>query len=205
MKKKSVLLVFLLLIGCASIFGDIRAPEPKPTPKPPLPKTIDSTLTIKLDENAKDAKLVIPKSQLKQLRAQIDDLDNENDQNASLETGKSGLNSTQTVVSGFFMSLALVFGGVWFARSKAAKNTKIVSGILILLLGGLGATLTFGNAGPPSELRAITSKLFDSKRFGYWNQAYGKIKLEVSPAASQIELIVPKIKEEGKDDMKSDE
>lgn len=193
MKKLLSLSVFVLLFSTA-IFADVRVDTPSPTPKPKANKSIDTELTIKLQRDAKEARLIIPKNQLKQLRAQIDDLDDSSDTMASASFTK-----TQTIISGLFLSLAFVFGGVWFVRSrkidtKASKTLVIGS---VLFLSGAVATIAFANAGPPAEARSITSKMF-SKAFDYYKFGYGKIKLEVSSEARNPELIVPDVPEEKK-------
>ena len=192
--KKALFLFALTVIFSSFALADIRLPD---TPMPKPPKSIDSAMTIRFDKKAKDATLVIPKAQLKQLRAELEQLDNQQDNNASATTGFS---RTQTIVSGLFMSLAMVFGGVWLTRSRKI-NTKVgktlVAGTVLFCVGSL-ATIAFGNAGPPAELRQITSKLFDKKVFTYWNSAYGKIKIQVSENANSVELIVPEVKQDAK-------
>ena len=193
MKKILSLSVFLILFSIVAL-ADIRLPE---TPKPDSKKSIDSFLSIKFDKNTKEAKLIIPKSQLKQLRAELEQLDNEQDTNAN---AKTGFTRAQTIIGGLFMSLAILSGGVWLTRTKkldpkTGKNLVIGA---ILFLSGAVATIVYANAGPPPELRQITSKLFDKKVFGYWNSAGGKIKIQVSDTAQNPELIVPDVTDEKK-------
>ena len=114
--KKALFLFALTVIFSSFALADIRLPD-TPTPKPP--KSIDSTMTIRFDKKAKDATLVIPKAQLKQLRAELEQLDNETN-----TASNAGFTRTQTIVSGLFMSLAMVFGGVWLTRSRKI-NTKV--------------------------------------------------------------------------------
>ena len=154
-------------------------------------------MTIRFDKNAKDATLIIPKDQLKQLRAELEQLDNGQDTNASATTSFS---RTQTIIGGMFMSLAMLFGGVWFTRSRKinTKAGKILVGGAVLFCVGSLATIAFGNAGPPSELRQITSKLFDKKVFTYWNSASGKIKIQVTEDNYGVTLIVPEAKDTDK-------
>lgn len=192
MRKILSLCVFVALFSIA-IFAN--EPPPRPTPKPDSKKSIETNLNIKIDKNAKEAKLIIPKSQLKQLRAELEELDNESDTNTS-----AGFSKTQTVISGIFLSLAFVFGGIWVTRSrkidtKAGKT--LVAGTVLFCVGSL-ATIAFGNAGPPPELRQITGKLFDKKVFDGWGSAFGKIKLETSDKATFVELIVPGVPDEKK-------
>ena len=91
-----------------------------------------------------------------------------------------------------FLSLAMVFGGIWFVRNgKSATKTGKTLVIFAFIAGvGSAATLVFANAGPPPASRSITSALFDKKAFVYVNSASGKIKLEVSDQSS-VELRVP--------------
>ena len=191
---KKILFLLVLTFFCSTFaLADIRLPD-TPTPKPK--KSVDSTMTIRFDKNAKDAVLIIPKSQVKQLRAELEQLDNQQDTNASATTGFS---RTQTIVGGMFMSLGLLFGGVWFIRSRKinTKAGKILVGGAVLFCVGSLATIAFGNAGPPYELRQITSKLFDKKVFNGWNSASGKIRLQTATDDTvNIEFIVPYIKED---------
>ena len=141
--------------------------------------------------------MIIPKSQIKQLRAELEQLDNEPDNTAAATTGFS---RTQTVVGGLCMSLAFLFGGVWLTRSRkidTKSGKSLVAGAVLFCVGSL-SIIAFGNAGPPPELRQITSKLFDKKVFGYWNSAGGKIKVQVSDTAQYPELIVPAVTDENK-------
>lgn len=188
MKKIFSLCVLLGMFSIAA-FADVRLPDtPKPTPSPKQKKTIESNMTIRLDKKASEARLIIPKSQIKELRAVLEDLDD--------DTGNTAMNitRTQTIVSGLFLSLAMVFGGVWFARVRRTdgKINKTIAAAIMLFLVGSAATVAFANMGPPTELRSISGKLFNKQIFGGWNSASGKIKIEVSEnEGSMIELVVP--------------
>lgn len=191
MKKFIYSIVFILLLSF-SAFADIRFPDtPKPTATPKQEKSIDSNMIIRLDSNATDATLIIPKSQIQQLRAQLDQLD---DTNQPLLT----FSRTQTIVSGLFLSLAIVFGGVWFSKRGKANKTLIAGAVLLLL--GSAATIVFANVGPPTDLRSISGKLFDKNVFGSWNRASGNIKIKVTDSGSSLELIVPNKQETKKTD-----
>jgi hypothetical protein len=187
MKKIFGLFALVTMFSIAA-FADVRLPDtPKPTPEPKQKKTIDANMTIRLDKNATEARLIIPKSQIKQLRAELEDLDN--------ESGNTAMNitKTQTIVSGLFLSLAIVFGGVWFSRSRKTDgkiNKTIASGVVVLLVGS-AATIAFANMGPPPQLRTISSKLFNKQIFSGWNSANGKVKIEVSDSDGNVELVVP--------------
>lgn len=187
--KRFVSLTALMLLFSIAGFADIARPGNQST-RVPKPKTsIDATMMIQLKSDAKEARLVIPKSQLKQLRAELDQLDG--DSNTAAATA-SGITRTQTIVSGFFLSLAMVFGGMWFVRS--GKNaTKAVKTLAILtIVAGIGsaATFVFANAGPPPEARSITGKMF-SPVVHMYKFGSGRVKLETSEDGDTIQLIVP--------------
>jgi hypothetical protein len=180
--------IALIAIFALVAFADVRLPD---TPKPKQSKSIDTQLHISIDRNAKEARLRIPKSQIKQLRAELEQLD-DTDATASL-----GFSRTQTIVSGLFLSLAFVFGGVWLARSRSSKGETKTSKALVvgagLFLTGAMTTIAFANAGPPPEARSITGKIFSNSVHVY-KRASGKIKLETTDETDGIELIVPDVK-----------
>lgn len=191
--NKLISLAAILIVCSTAAFADI-APAPGKSPnrvKKPEPG-VPATLSIRLDRDAKEAILVIPKAQIKQLRAELEML--EGDDNTAAVASAVSLSRTQTIVSGIFLSLAVVFGGMLFMRSgKTGAGTKAL--IALAVIGGIGsaATFVFANAGPPAEARSITSKLFDQKVFFPHRFASGEIKIETSSNTNGnvIELIVP--------------
>lgn len=191
--KRLILLTAILLAVSTASFADI-APAPGKSPnrvKKPDPG-IASTLVIKLDQNEKVARLEIPKSQLKQLRAELEELDRDTDTAAGVAEGP--ITRTQTIVSGAFLSLAFVFGGIWFVRSgRSPSRSKTL--VLIAAAAGIGSAVTFvyANVGPPPEAREITSKLFDQKVFFPYKQASGAIRLATKENGNYVELIVPDV------------
>lgn len=188
MKRISMLIALTICVS-VSAFADIARPEKGPVKAKPA-ASIDGTLYIKLDREAKEAKLIIPKSQVKQLRAELERIDNGGDVAAAASTG--GFSRTQTIVSGMFLSLAIAFGGMLFLRSKpsTAATRSIVIGAVVVFVGVAG-TFVYANVGPPPAARSITSKLFDEKVFIPYRFASGKIKIETSEDSNRVELIVP--------------
>ena len=195
MKKLLFVPVFVMLFSFIAMADIPRPSTPKPTPQPKQKKSIDTSLIIRLDRDAKEAKLIIPKSQIKQLRAELDELDGGADNTAAAR----GFTGTQTIVSGMFLTLAFVFGGVWLARSgrMATKNGRALGIGAFLLLGGAFATVVFANIGPPLVARSITGKMFAPAVHTY-KQASGDIKLETSDEGDNVQLIVPDPKEDPK-------
>jgi hypothetical protein len=189
--KKILFLTTLIFLFSIVSQADIARPEPKATPKPKSTKSIDTTLTIHLDSDAKEARLVIPKSEIKQLRAELEQMDDDSDNTAAVI---GGFSRTQTIVSGMFLSLAFVFSGVWFVRSGKSATKKGKALVILAIIAGIGsaATFVYANAGPPAEARSITGKMF-SQSVHMYNYGSGRIKLETkSDSDGQgVELIVP--------------
>lgn len=181
--KKFLFLLAIFALFANNALADIPRPEPTKT-KPA--KAIDSRITIRIDQNAKEAKLIIPKNQLKQLRAELEQLDD--DSTAAL----INFTRAQTIASGLFLSLAFIFGGFWFARNKKTElkaNRTMAIGAILFSTCAL-ATIAYANVGPPPETRIISSKIF-SPLIQNYKYATGKIKLETSETANNVELIVP--------------
>lgn len=191
--KRSICLTVMIILGAMAAFADIPRPQPEKTPKPNTKKSIDTMMTIRLVEDAKEAKLIIPKSQVKALRAALDDMDSDSDSTAAV----SSFSRTQTIVSGSFLSLALVFGGMWFVRSGKAASKGGKSLVILAVVTGIvsAATLVYANAGPPLEARSITGKMF-SQSLHIYNFGSGHVKLETSDdQQGGVVLIVPNPKD----------
>jgi len=187
-KLLSIATVALLLSTVA--FADIAKPGKSPVSngKP----SIETTLDIRLDSEAKEARLIIPRSQIRQLRAELGSLDDGSD-NMAAAVATSGSSRIQTIMSGLFLSLAFVFGGIWFVRSgrAASKAGKGAVAIVVISFVATTATFVFANAGPPSEARSITGKMF-APAVHMYGFGWGKVKLEVSDDdKSSVRLIVP--------------
>ncbi len=195
--KRLLCLTAILLVAACAAFADIAKPIPVKTPEP-APQN-EATLLIRLDENETQARLLIPKDQIKQLRAALDEIDDQTDAAAAV-TKPGAFSRTQTAVSGIFLSLALVVGGVWFVRSgKSATKTGKVLVIFAVMAGAASAaTFVYANAGPPAILRQISSPLFNYKTFGYWKRASGRIKVEATDNPA-FELRVPVTDDWGKE------
>jgi len=187
---KHIVFAFMLSAALATAaFADIAKPQ-KPTK---AKASIDTLLHISLKSDAKEARLIIPKSQLAELRAQLDQMGGADDTAAAVVSGTGMGNRLPTIVGGLFLSLAIVFGGIWFARSgKLSLRTNSAIVVLIIFTAiGSAATFVYGNAGPPPEARSITGKMF-TQAVHLYGFGSGQIKLETSDDPDQpLELIVP--------------
>ncbi len=184
--KSMILLVVILILGTTAAFADI-APAPGKSPnrvkKPPV---VSTNLDITLDSKATDARLIIPALQLKQLRAELDLLDG-GETNTAAVSSDSSFTRTQTIVSGIFLSLAFVFGGICFVRSS--RNGRTVGAVIAAAALGSAATVIYANVGPPPDARAISGKMFSQAVHNY-GFGTGRIKLETGEG-DRIRLIVP--------------
>ena len=189
MLRRTILAAALLLLATAA-YADIPRPDRTPT-KANKTAAVDTYLSIQLDRDAKEARLIIPRSQLKALRAELDALDTGPNVTAGVISADS-TSRLQMIVSGVLLSLAVAFGGIWFARQEksSAKVSRSAAAAMVIFAGGALATIVYGNAGPPAEAREITGKMF-SPALHVYKFGGGKIKLEVSDTETQPKLIVP--------------
>ena len=193
--KRTALALILICALSALAFADIA----KPAKTPKQTASIDSILRINLKSDAKEAKLIIPKDQLMQLRAQLDQIGDGNDTTAAITAGGEGTR-IPTIVGGLFLSLAIVFGGIWFARSgrNSPKTSQALVLFTVLAAAGSAATFVYGNAGPPPEARSITGKMF-APGVHIYGFGYGNIKVETTSGdENAIVLVVPDPKDDSK-------
>lgn len=192
--KKILFLSILITMFSIAVFADIRLPDNiKPTPETksnPNKKEKNILLMIRVNPNVNEPTLRIPRSAVKDLRAQLDEIEG-NDANYA-----SGFNisRTQTLMSGLFLSAAFIFGGVWALRGKSlGKNQKIVSGLLIFTFLGASAFTVFANVAPP-PLQGLNGSLFSDKMKNSWRGAVGNVKVEIDEKSSSktVELVIPR-------------
>ena len=183
--KRIAFTAMLLGVFAVAAMADIARPDNKPKKQ----TSVDTTLRIKLDRDAKEARLIVPKSQLKALRAAIDEADG----GPAEVAGVTAVSRAQTIAGGLFLSLAFVFGGVWLIRARGTRGEsgKVAIGLAAVALLCSGTMLVWANMGPPAEARSITGKMF-SQAVHIYKFGYGKVKLETTDESSdQILLIVP--------------
>ncbi len=193
MKRTVVLCAAVLLLAGSAVysFGDIA--RPKDTPTPTKGKTVLFTsLTVKPDSNASEARLQISQSTLQSIVHEAGNLSS----NESM-TERLMHSSARTMMAGLFMFLAVSFAGVWFARSGQRRNHKtIAAALLIAMVFSLATVMVRANAGPPGYLRwqGLPQNLKAGKVTG------GGVSIEIVPGDdSTINLIVPIRKVEKQD------
>jgi hypothetical protein len=182
MRRTALTLLFILALSTISL-ADIA--KPTKTPKPTA--SITTNMMIHLRHDAKEARLIIPKTQIQQLRAQLDGLDT----GADSAMTASSFARTQTIIGGLFLSLAIVFGGIWFARSGKAGTLSGKTLVILTVFAAMASTASFvyANAGPPPEARSISGKMF-VQGVHIYGFGSGTVKLEAGDEEF-IDLIVP--------------
>jgi hypothetical protein len=184
-----LVLAALLLATAVNAFADVRVPDKD---KNKSPKVSPFTAQMMIDPNTKsgEARLLIPRSVLEQMRAGLDGDGSRSSALAFFNTG-----GAQTIVAGLFLSLALAFGGLWLMRSRGQRRLGPAAlCVAALALCGVAATAVYANAGPPPVARSLTSKILiqDAK----WYGVYGQVKVEVVDDDNQITLVLPRPKDD---------
>ena len=203
---KKIALIFVLALCLTNLArADIRLPDtPKPTPtaKPkPAAKEVRVPFNLRVQYNYTEPVLQIPRQSIKSLRAQLDALDG-GETNGATIAGTSAWSSTQTLMSGLFLSLAMIFGGVWFVRGKNfGKIQKTAASALVCLFVGAGAFAVFANVAPP-PITVLDGNLFSGQMRGSYRGAVGTVKIELADKDDdRITLIIP----HGQDEKNNDE
>lgn len=172
------------------MFADIARPGKPSNPVPKPGSNTSAGMKIHLDSNINAPTLRIPKSTLKYLRAQNENGESDQDNTAAV-TAPGGFSRLQTMVSGMFLSLALVFGGMWFVRSGKAASKEGKGLVILAVLAGIGSAATFVYADlAPPPTTDITSRIFDKNALGRSGASSWNIRVE-SSNGEDIELYVP--------------
>ena len=193
--KRILCLVILLLVATVAMFADIARPgkQTKPVAKPGLKVFSNSTsdMTIRFDSNIERPTLRIPKTTMNQMRAQNESGESDQDNTAAV-TAPGGFSRTQTFVSGVFLSLAIVFGGMWFVRSGKAASKEGKALVLLAVMAGLGsaATFVYADIAPPQMENNITSRIFNQDSMWRGEATSWNVRIE-STNGDKIELYVP--------------
>ena len=200
MKHRSRLIALAALaLFAAAIPASANIAPPSLPAKPPRQTTgAPIRMQLRPDADAKEAKLIIPRKVLQQLRAELDGgAEDPQAAAAAVASGGSNLSSTQTAVAGIFLSLSLVLGGVWLAGARAPgrRVSRVASALAFAALGGAAASgvAVYANAGPPPAGRSLTSKIL-APDLSYWG-ASGVVKIEIANDESLIMLVLPKGKD----------
>ena len=135
-------------------------------------------------------------SQLQDLRAALDGIDNNRTFAASISRS-----SPRTIISGLLLFVSISFAGVWLARSARRSvppnrfKKAIVIGLMFVATLGVATIITRGNAGPPGyyRWRNLPKSLSEGK------STVGGLDVEIvsDEQIRSMRLIIPLRKEGG--------
>lgn len=189
---KSFAVVALVAAAASPVFANIAPAQPGVSGADKTRKSVPARMQLRPDAEAKEAKLIIPRAVLQQLRAEIDG--GESDAAGATSPGGFNLTPTQTAFAGLCLSLSLVFGGVWFVNSRAAGRRTARAAAALAVVALVGA-VAYANAGPPAYARTLTSKILLPETT-YYGGPHGNVKVEITDERSDyIELRLPEWKE----------
>lgn len=179
-----LLLTFILIFSAATvILADISVPNTKkPTPSPTATAVATSKGMMQISVGDVDEPtLIIPQAYAKDFKASLENTEN----NSSVS--QNNFAGTSTVVSGIYLSLAFVFGGVFLFKNKSPK-----AAVSLILLGicATSATIIYANVAPPQKV-AFDGSFFSEKVQKQYRGVVGPIKVEVSASSAYFRLIVP--------------
>lgn len=156
--------VAVLFLACAF------APFAKADVPPPLPKEPTYPLVIEGHPKMAEAKLIIPRKMLGEMKGALD--------REGTDQYGSALSPMHTVIAGAALAMALAFGGLWLVRKGAGGTRSLALLIGAVAFLGIGA-LAFADRRPAP--RPETSR---------WD----KVIIEVTDKGDEVKLIVNKAK-----------
>jgi hypothetical protein len=146
-------------------------------------------MLIESRTDATEARLQIPQSLLRELRAEIE----ADSATATAAASADSLRRTQTIIAGVFLSLSLAFAGVFVARTRTRASKQIAVGVLVVF--AVAGALTFkalANARPPEPRIVDAGSLPRATTLG--EELNGVVRMEIVPDGRVIKLIVPAAK-----------
>ena len=178
--KKLFCLITLLTLFSISVFADIAPRKPQPTPTP-TPAKKNAAMSIFLSDQVSAPTLVIKKDFLRELSG--------TSENTSVPAAVA---STQNIVGGAFLSLAVIFGGVWLMRGKKEMSKTTAAAIAVSIFG-LAGTIAYANIAPPKRYPRINQDIF-SKKVLKEGTAESRINVRISDSEynNDFVLLIPK-------------
>ncbi|HEX8337375.1 MAG TPA: hypothetical protein VF621_11640 [Pyrinomonadaceae bacterium] len=175
----------LLLAAASPAFADIALPrrpghDNNNEVRRDLPH---SRMTIERVEGLREARLQIPRSQLRELNAL-----------AGIETGgaqAATFKSATTIVGGLFISLAVVLTGLLLARSRRGLRVGRAAATVALCAcaAGAAAVAAYANVAPPPGYRLQDPGTLVRAVAGA--PLAGSIRVEVVEDGAEFKLLIP--------------
>jgi len=186
-----------LLVASSPAFADIALPK---TPAPPRNSEVrrdlpHSQLTIERVEGLREARLQIPRSQLRWMNGQA----GEGSSAAGAQSGTLG--GAGTVIGGVFLSLSVILTGLLLVRSRRRlAGGRVVAALLACVCAAaLAGVAAYANAGPPPGYYAQDpGSLIKAAAAG---KLSGSIRIEVVEEGAEMKLLIPaKVRKAGEEE-----
>lgn len=179
-----------LLFASSPALADIAFPKsPTPAPTPPageirrdLPH---SQMTIERVEGLREARLQIPRTQLRRLNGMAGET-------GAVSGARPGaLGGAGTVVGGLFLSLAVILTGLLLVRSRRGlAGGRVAAAVLACVCAAaLAGVAAYANAGPPPGYRAQNPGTL--VRAASAGTLSGSVRIEVVEEGEGLKLLLP--------------
>jgi len=135
--------------------------------RPPPPKEPTAPLVIEAGPKVEEARLIIPKKMLGDLKAELD---------REEKGGIAGTSRMQTIIAGVAMTMALAFSGLWLVRRgpNGSRHLALLLGAVAFF--GIGAAVMADRAPPRDPART------------------DKVSIQVTDKGDEVKLIINKAK-----------
>jgi hypothetical protein len=180
---KQLAVLALLLAAAAPAFADIALPKKPDANNNEVRRDLPfSRMSIERVEGLREARLQIPRSQLRGLNVA-----------AGIEGGgaqSASIKSAGTIVGGVFVSLAVVLTGLLLVRSRRGLRVGRAAAAAVLCVCAAGAAVvTYANVAPPPGIRPQDPGTLVKAVTGA--PLAGSIRIEVVEEGTVIKLLVP--------------
>jgi hypothetical protein len=176
-----------LLFASSPVFADIALPKtPTRTRNGEVRRDLPhSQLTIERVEGLREARLQIPRTQLRWMNGMAGE-------GSSVNGGQSSpLGGAGTVIGGLFLSLSVILTGLLLVRSRRrlAGGRVAVALLACVCAAALAGVAAYANAGPPPGYSAQDpGTLIRAASAGTLS---GSIRIEVVDEGEELKLLLP--------------
>lgn len=185
MKKWSLTAALLCLSFAGLVHADIGPKPPfrpgpvPPAPLPPAPKVPTYPLVIEASPNVAEAKLIIPRKMLGDLKGELP-LEETN------PTKVAGTPRLHTIIAGSALALGLAFSGLWLVRRNQVSNRTFGLAIGGVLLLGLGAAVWADKGPRPRPAPLPPNQILPQLRSPRMNN----VLIEIVDKGDSIKLVI---------------
>jgi hypothetical protein len=184
MKRTLISAAVGAVLAASTVYALADIARPKVSPTTEQGKVVLHTgLTVTPDAQGYEARLQISEETLRRLRQATANTSTSESMTQSLTHS-----STQTIMAGLFMFLAVSFAGVWLARSSQRRSQKVIVAVILgFAVLGAATVIVRANAGPPGYYR--WKNVAENLTKGQPTQ--GGLDIEIVPGDDEMKLLLP--------------